>query len=486
MRHALIFLVLAAGCYTPPTAPASPSTPQVIAGDGQTGVPGYRLVTPVTIKVTGTDGKGISGDTIFFTPSDAAARVEPMVTPTSVAENIEPTLTFVTDTSGSVTVYWRLGATLGTQSLTARATGVPGVDQITLSATARSNLVQSIAGGDGGLCAVDLQGRLACWIPPHLYVADAATRFTPVMAPVTFTQVGMIDGNKGCAVASTGRPWCFALDLQGNVLGLAELPGTYPAFAQIAADGSVGGDNYCGMTALGATWCWGGNAFGELGDGTTLARAAPVAVATTALFAQVDLSGNTSCGVTAAGAAWCWGRNGEQQAGSATLGAIVTSPVAISTALQFIRVRSISTVEASCGFVSGGGMYCWGATGPAFARNAIPTIAAASPPAIDIMETEDHLFGQLRTYVFDQHAGLDLASFTGGVPIGGGTAVTLSSIGLPFALLQSISLAHGQGYVCGTATFGTGTLCPSEPGYHTDFVPAGFFLRPAVVGVPFP
>ena len=41
---------------------------------------------------------------------------------------------------------------------------------------------------------------------------------------------------------------------------------------------SAGKLNTCGITAAGETWCWGYNAFGELGDGTTTNRTSPVKV----------------------------------------------------------------------------------------------------------------------------------------------------------------------------------------------------------------
>jgi len=41
---------------------------------------------------------------------------------------------------------------------------------------------------------------------------------------------------------------------------------------------SAGVDHTCGMTTLGAAYCWGNNADGELGDGTTADAAVPTAV----------------------------------------------------------------------------------------------------------------------------------------------------------------------------------------------------------------
>jgi alpha-tubulin suppressor-like RCC1 family protein len=42
---------------------------------------------------------------------------------------------------------------------------------------------------------------------------------------------------------------------------------------------SAGNSHACGVTAKGKAWCWGGNFYGELGDGTKVQRLAPVPVA---------------------------------------------------------------------------------------------------------------------------------------------------------------------------------------------------------------
>ena len=46
-------------------------------------------------------------------------------------------------------------------------------------------------------------------------------------------------------------------------------------FASLA-DGSA--DHACGLTSGGQAFCWGANAYGQLGDGTATDQGAPVAV----------------------------------------------------------------------------------------------------------------------------------------------------------------------------------------------------------------
>src|SRR5438046_5485361 len=81
---------------------------------------------------------------------------------------------------------------------------------------------------------------------------------------------------------------------------------------------NAGESHTCGVTAVGAAYCWGNNSNGRLGDGTTTDRLTPVLVAGGVSFAAVSAGVNFTCGVTAPGAAYCWGRNVTGELGDGT------------------------------------------------------------------------------------------------------------------------------------------------------------------------
>jgi alpha-tubulin suppressor-like RCC1 family protein len=61
----------------------------------------------------------------------------------------------------------------------------------------------------------------------------------------------------------------------------------------------------CGVTVVGATYCWGANVHGQLGDANRRLHSLPVLVAGGLSFAAVSAGGAHTCGRTAAGAAYC-------------------------------------------------------------------------------------------------------------------------------------------------------------------------------------
>ena len=78
---------------------------------------------------------------------------------------------------------------------------------------------------------------------------------------------------------------------------------------------SLGEYHACAVTSTGGVACWGRNERGQLGDGTTTARDAPVEVVGLSEVTSVAVGHAHSCALTTQHAVFCWGDNGSGQVG---------------------------------------------------------------------------------------------------------------------------------------------------------------------------
>ena len=131
------------------------------------------------------------------------------------------------------------------------------------------------------LCALAPGGRVMCWLGSANPASQPAADFDGLSAGVTAISMG---GSHSCVLTSGGIAQCWGGNMQGQLGdGTTEVRrrdtpkpvlGVPSGLVQIVA----GGRHTCALTAIGEVLCWGANDAGQLGDGTTIDRLAPVAV----------------------------------------------------------------------------------------------------------------------------------------------------------------------------------------------------------------
>ncbi len=122
---------------------------------------------------------------------------------------------------------------------------------------------------------------------------------------------------------------------------------------------ALGGAHTCALLSDGTAFCWGNNASGQLGDGTTTNRDRPVPVSTGLKFTSIDAGVSHTCALTSAGEAYCWGRNDRGQLGDGTIVARLAPAFVSGFTFQQIAAGGFS-VGHTCGLATTGQTYCWG------------------------------------------------------------------------------------------------------------------------------
>ena len=232
-----------------------------------------------------------------------------------------------------------------------------------------------VEAGSAHNCAISSSNLSKCWgvnaageLGTNNY---GQVRFDPnlVSGDLQFTQIA--SGVRfSCGLDNLGAMSCWGLAAEGQLAttqfqtcssGLNNFscsPSPVAAstplrFSRVELGGAFG----CGLTTANALACWGGNAEGELGNGTFTNSATPFAVQGTGTWQAFGVGVQHACGIKA-GAALCWGLNNTAQLGNGSKVYATNTPQPVSGTRTYTQI--VAGLQHTCALASDGTTWCWG------------------------------------------------------------------------------------------------------------------------------
>ena len=310
-----------------------------------------------------------------------------------------------------------------------------------------------VDGGDSHTCGLTAEGRAFCWgsnTAGGLGDGTREERFVPV-AVVTTTR--FIDvaagGNHTCALAADRRAWCWGFNEAGQLGNGTRTSSNVPVpvsgglrFTSITTSSS----HVCALReGSGEAVCWGGNGQGQVGNGSPNAIVeVPVAVAPGVSFRMLSVGLGFSCGIVTDETVRCWGGNAYGQLGDGTL-----RPSSMPVAVPLLRgARWIGAGDShTCVALTAGPPQCWG-------RNEWGQLGTGTDDVVTTPSVVPGLSGAVSLAVSEQHACANTSAMTtvcwgrnANGQLGDGTRTGRTS---PIALpgRQSAQLVSAAGGTC--------------------------------------
>jgi alpha-tubulin suppressor-like RCC1 family protein len=229
--------------------------------------------------------------------------------------------------------------------------------------------VSAIAAGGNHTCALTTAGAVKCWGGNGFGgVGDGTTtdRSTPTdVSGITSGASAIAAGAfHSCAALGSGVR-CWGQNDFGQLGDGSQTNRPTPVAVVGITSGttalSAGGKHTCALGSGGGLKCWGDNQSGQLGDGTGVSpRTIPTDVfGLGSGVSAVAAGGQHSCALLSGGGAKCWGRNHLGQVGDGT-STTRLAPVDVSGLTSGVGFLAAGRWHTCAVVAASGGVKCWG------------------------------------------------------------------------------------------------------------------------------
>lgn len=229
---------------------------------------------------------------------------------------------------------------------------------------------RSVTNGDHFTCGIDSGNALYCWGTSYtagqLGTNDSAAHLVPTkVGSAAWSQVSA-GASHACGIQTNGTLWCWGEGANGR-LGQESDIAAKKAPVQVLTPATTGwkqvsaGNQFtCAVRTDQSLYCFGRNASGETGNGTTTTYEGKPVQVTPSGWDSVSLGYQHACGVrTSSQLLFCWGDGGGGRLGVGNT-TTYNSPQQVGSATW--QTVGLGT-DHSCGVQTSGRLYCWGVGG---------------------------------------------------------------------------------------------------------------------------
>ena len=318
-----------------------------------------------------------ANDSGQFGNGSLASSAVPLTSSLSSANALAAGSAHVCARSGANVACWGLDADLQTGN------GTGTVDQKPFAVTLPAAATAVVAGASHS-CALTVKGEVYCWGSNQYGELGQATSGPAQATPqnVAGTFVGLAAGaHTSCAYDAAGALTCWGA--RAGTWGGLGSPAGPPTLVQglgPVRQVAIADTHACAILKSGPLFCWGTNAFGELGNGSTVKDyVAPVQVLLGPQATAVSVGSVHSCALTLDGGVWCWGHHVYGQLG---VGMSIAPDIVRSVPLKIndLQAVSLSAFEnRTCVARLDGAVACWGKMPPA-EYSLVPVVVPGTAP----------------------------------------------------------------------------------------------------------